>query len=472
MLEHALQTAAIARQADADDSLVLAALLHDVGHLIGEAGTWGLPSHAEVGARWLANRFDEGVSEPIRLHVDAKRHLVATDAAYASALSHASTMSLAEQGGPLSEEEQQAFLNQPFAQEALTLRRWDDDGKVEGLVIAQLHTYRALVERFVRQPSPTWIRDACRCAACRDEHSGQHLIDATELAGWSVEAATERGFVLRRADGTTHECILAPSELPIRPQLETWGSSHRDGLQKGARNDAAFVHDLVTHGVAMMRDVPGVDGEVLRFAERFGYVRETNYGRLFDVRVEPTPENLAYSSLGLPLHTDNPYRDPTPTVQLLHCLRPADEGGATQVADGFRAAHLLRSEFPDDFAVLTSTWCTFRFRSDSVDLQARRPLISVGADGEVIAVAVNHRSMETPTGHNVEAFYRSYTTFCDLLASPDAVVEFVLEAGDLIAVDNRRVLHARTAFRSTERHLQGCYIDSDAVRSTHAVAAR
>jgi len=226
------------------------------------------------------------------------------------------------------------------------------------------------------------------------------------------------------------------------------------------------------HGVALMKDVPAIDGEVLRFARRFGFVRETNYGPLFDVRVEPTPENLAYSALGLPLHTDNPYRDPTPTVQLLHCLRAADEGGATQLADGFRAAEQLRSEAPADFEILAATWCTFRFRSTEVDLHARRPLITVNDNGEVVAVAVNHRSMETPTGPHVDAFYRSYRRFCAILSSPESVVEFTLAPGDVIAVDNRRVLHARTAFRSTARHLQGCYIDIDAVRSSHAVARR
>ena len=92
---------------------------------------------------------------------------------------------------------------------------------------------------------------------------------------------------------------------------------------------------------------------VLEVAASFGYVRETNYGRLFDVRVEPSPDNLAYTSREILPHTDNPYRDPVPTVQLLHCLRTADDGGDTGLVDGFCAAAALRAADPEAFDLLT-----------------------------------------------------------------------------------------------------------------------
>jgi gamma-butyrobetaine dioxygenase len=90
-------------------------------------------------------------------------------------------------------------------------------------------------------------------------------------------------------------------------------------------------------GFVLLRDVPAGPGTVLDVAASFGYVRQTNYGRLFDVRVEPAPGNLAYTSRAIRPHTDNPYRDPAPTVQLLHCLRAAGEGGDTGLVDGFAA---------------------------------------------------------------------------------------------------------------------------------------
>jgi gamma-butyrobetaine dioxygenase len=149
MLQHSLQTAACARAVGETDSLVLAALLHDIGHVIGQdrAGDWGLPDHAEVGARYLQQWLPSQVVEPIRRHVAAKRYLVATDLSYSDQLSEASIESLREQGGPFSDEEALGFSIEPFADDAVALRRHDDDGKVDGLDVAQVADYRELLTR-------------------------------------------------------------------------------------------------------------------------------------------------------------------------------------------------------------------------------------------------------------------------------------------------------------------------------------
>ena len=151
MLEHSLQTAACARAAGETDALVLAALLHDVGHVIGDAraGAWGLPDHAEVGARYLQQWLPAEVAEPIRRHVAAKRYLVAADPAYRDQLSEASLESLREQGGPFSAEEALGFAVERFADQAVALRRHDDDGKVEGVYVPPLSEYRQLLTRFL-----------------------------------------------------------------------------------------------------------------------------------------------------------------------------------------------------------------------------------------------------------------------------------------------------------------------------------
>ena len=93
---------------------------------------------------------------------------------------------------------------------------------------------------------------------------------------------------------------------------------------------------------AHMSDGPVEDGSLMRVVDLFGYVRETNYGRQFEVRTEINPTNLAYTGLGLQAHTDNPYRDPVPTVQVLYCLESSAEGGDSAVVDGFAAARRLR----------------------------------------------------------------------------------------------------------------------------------
>lgn len=146
-LEHALQAAHHAEQASAGDELVVAALLHDIGHLLHklpeDAADHGLDTrHEMIGQAWLARHFGPGVTEPIRLHVPAKRYLCATDSTYQAQLSAASLQSLALQGGPFGPQEQEQFEQNPFFRDALALRRWDDLAKVPGMRVADLEHYR------------------------------------------------------------------------------------------------------------------------------------------------------------------------------------------------------------------------------------------------------------------------------------------------------------------------------------------
>ena len=122
---HMLQAAALAEAAGADPALVAAALLHDVGHLRHEADS----RHGEAGARWLSRWFGEAVTEPVRLHVAAKRYLCAAEPGYLGLLSAESVRTLALQGGPMAPQEQAAFEALPHARAAVTLRRWDDAAK-------------------------------------------------------------------------------------------------------------------------------------------------------------------------------------------------------------------------------------------------------------------------------------------------------------------------------------------------------
>jgi phosphonate degradation associated HDIG domain protein len=149
--EHALQTAALAEKEGASDALIAAALLHDVGHLIHghdeQIAARGLDSrHEEAGHAWLARHFSPALTEPIKLHVAAKRYLCAVDRGHERRLSPASRRSLELQGGPMRAEETLQFERHGFYREAVRLRRWDDEAKIPGLVVPGLEHYRALLE--------------------------------------------------------------------------------------------------------------------------------------------------------------------------------------------------------------------------------------------------------------------------------------------------------------------------------------
>jgi [1-hydroxy-2-(trimethylamino)ethyl]phosphonate dioxygenase len=151
MTEHCLQAAYFAQAVAAPPGLIVAALLHDIGHLVedvpNDLADWTVDAHHErVGGRWLAQRFRAEVSEPVRLHVPAKRYLLATDAAYFSKLSPASVVTLKLQGGPMTALEVAQFETEPFYKDAVRVRQWDDQGKVPGLKTPGLNDYRALIE--------------------------------------------------------------------------------------------------------------------------------------------------------------------------------------------------------------------------------------------------------------------------------------------------------------------------------------
>ena len=220
---------------------------------------------------------------------------------------------------------------------------------------------------------------------------------------------------------------------------------------------------------------------MLEVAASFGYVRQTNYGALFDVRVEPAPGNLAYTSREILPHTDNPYRDPVPTVQLLHCLRAAGEGGDTGLVDGFAAACALRATDRGSFDVLTSTAVSFGYTDNGTELRASQPLIQLSPRGRVRGVRFNNRSaqpLRLPYA-DVTAFYAAYRRWAELLRQRERQLNLRLAPGDCLIFDNTRILHARTAFSlppgddgSQGRHLQGCYADLDGLASTLAVLGR
>ncbi|MEV8632565.1 TauD/TfdA family dioxygenase [Streptosporangium sp. NPDC051023] len=343
-------------------------------------------------------------------------------------------------------------------------------------------------------PSPSafpavWLRDNCPCPECRDPRNGQKLFGVTDLDP-RIEVVGSDGFLVTFSDG--HAARFDPAWLASHaldgtvPDDRTedakalWATlTPPEGNWSRCLADPAHMREclnaVLRTGFVLLREVPVEPGAVLEVAGAFGYVRETNYGRLFDVRVEATPVNLAFTGLPITPHTDNPYRDPVPTVQLLHCLSNAVEGGESGLVDGFNAAALLRAENPAAFELLASTPVTFRYGDANTELTASRPMIGLDPLGRIREVRFNNRSMQPVRlpYERTEAFYAAYRAFAEILNRPDLQVRLRLAPGDCVIFDNTRILHARTGFtESGDRHLQGCYADLDGLAGNLAVLRR
>jgi phosphonate degradation associated HDIG domain protein len=156
VLDHCLQSAWFVQREGGNKALVVAALLHDLGHLMHNSGedaaAHGVDTrHEDLGAEALSRHLPVEVLDPIRMHVAAKRYLCFAESHYLAALSPASVESLALQGGPMTAEEAEAFRASPHARDAITLRHADDAAKVRGLEVPKLESYRAVVESLWRQ---------------------------------------------------------------------------------------------------------------------------------------------------------------------------------------------------------------------------------------------------------------------------------------------------------------------------------
>ena len=155
---HMRQAGALAQAAGAPDSLVAAALLHDVGHVLASRGAPSLDDtadarHGDKGADWLSQWFGPRVTEPVRLHVAAKRYLCAAEPGYLAGLSAESVRTLALQGGPMSEEEVIAFRNREYAMDAVAVRRWDDEAKEPSVTPPEFGHFAPLLGRLATNGS-------------------------------------------------------------------------------------------------------------------------------------------------------------------------------------------------------------------------------------------------------------------------------------------------------------------------------
>lgn len=346
------------------------------------------------------------------------------------------------------------------------------------------------------QLAAIWLRDHCQMPQSRDPINGQRLINITDIpADISIASVQQDDDLVIVAflpgnhiskfstQWLRENCYCLNQQFDDRSEVskQLWsGDSFASGLPacdypafcQSKQQKYSALQAVKDFGFVLLHEVPCEDGEILKVIKQFGYVRETNYGALFNVRSEINANNLAFTNLGLGCHLDNPYRDPVPGIQLLHCLESSTTGGESILQDGFMAAEILREENPKHFEILSRQWINYRFEDSNTDLHSRAPIIEVNDRNQVVKLRYNNRSIATLKlpAEQIKSFYTAYRQLAEIIEREDLQINFKLGAGDLMLFDNTRVLHARKAYSDGGiRHLQGAYSDLDGLYSTISI---
>ncbi len=240
----------------------------------------------------------------------------------------------------------------------------------------------------------------------------------------------------------------------------------RHGAQGLTTSEDALKHWLLEtkrYGLSIVTGLADTTEAGIEVARRVGHLRDTNFGLTFEVVSKPDPNNLAYTSDALPLHTDLTNQEMPPGYQFLHCLANDAEGGGSTFCDGVAVAEDLRAQDPEAFEVLSTVTIPFRFQDGQTDIRSRKTVISFNTRGEISEICFNaHLADILDLAPEIMIpFYRAYRMFMEMTRDPVYGIAMRLSAGEMVVFDNRRILHGRESFDPSTgfRHLHGCYVD-------------
>ena len=330
---------------------------------------------------------------------------------------------------------------------------------------------------------PFWLRERVAEKEYLDEGTQQRLFDPTSL---DTEIAINKAKIIENKleinfnDGVSSTLNIEKiaNEFnknnkinDVIPKIK-WDSSLK--TIKNYKFSSNFsetkeMYDLLVsfykYGFVIIKNVPTENNFIVKFANSIGSVRRTNFGEYFDVKSKPDPNDLAYTSLALAPHTDNPYRNPVPCIQLLHCIESKVSGGLSTLVDGYTVTEDLKNQYPEFYKILTEVKVRFRFIDKEVILETISPLIELNEDKSFKQVRFSPRLDYVPIleKEKLDLYYSARKKISEMYNSDKYRIEFKLEPKDLMMMDNHRLLHGRTAYETKEgeRFLQGCYIDYD-----------
>lgn len=360
---------------------------------------------------------------------------------------------------------------------------------------------RVVIEWADGRVSPfhhVWLRDNCPCDQCVYSVTREQVFESVDAAEDLRPLATridsdgclridwQDGHLSRFDPGWlrahAYDDESRAERLAGKPQPHLW---HSD-LQLPVFDYTALMNDNAALlqwllavrdiGLTQVRGVPTEPGSLKLIAQRISFIRESNFGVLFNVQSKADADSNAYTAFNLPLHTDLPTRELQPGLQFLHCLVNDAEGGESIFVDGFAIADALRQEEPQLFEALCEIPVEFRNKDRHSDYRCLAPIIAVDALGRVAEIRMANflRGAFDTSVAQMPLLYRAYRRFIAMTREPRFRLMQRLKPGELWCFDNRRTLHVRNAFdpATGARHFQGCYVDRDELLSRILVLQR
>ncbi|CAH1250334.1 BBOX1 [Branchiostoma lanceolatum] len=344
-----------------------------------------------------------------------------------------------------------------------------------------------------------WLRDNCQCPQCFNPDSRSRLVLMLDLdvnvspvrvevqggSSLSVEwpdghqSQYDRHWLRERCFSTQ---ALSERQRDWHRKTQLWGADLAHNLPKAdfpalLTDDRAlydFLIRLDSVGLVLVQNVPCDVGQVEKLANRVAFLKQTCFGKDFEVVTKMNPSDLAFTSVQLGLHMDLPSYNYTPGVQMLHCIeQTTGEGGDNSLVDGFNAASQLKEENPDAFRLLTTVKVNFNYVGTDHHkyfFRTRQNVISLDDQGEVQSITymdLSRSSILDLPADLVQPFYDALKAFNTIMYLPRNCLSLKMAAGELIIFDNTRTLHGRSAYSpdSGTRHLQGGYMDWDEIYS-------
>ena len=332
---------------------------------------------------------------------------------------------------------------------------------------------------------PLWMRERSLEEGTVDQNSLQRLYDPEKISEnleiKEVNKLEKDKLLIKFSDNHVAKYCIKNLIKEIKrakglPDKVFWNKENislRKFKFDYSKNENKQIYEILEYyhryGFAIVSKLKPEDGEIINFAKKIGYIRETNFGKLFNVKSQKQPNDLAYTSIELESHTDNPYRKPVPSIQFLFCIHNSCQGGDSTIVDGFKVAEDLKNENLNAFNTLTNTLINFKFKDKDAILEKTGKIIKLSERGELKQIKYSNRLdfvfYQEPK--KLDEFYAAKRIMHQMINSSKYLFKFRLEPGDLIIMNNYRTLHGRTSYNTAEgdRWLQGLYIDHDSAES-------